>query len=102
MNLKTTACYILLSALLSCSNDIDTPVQEPKLKVYQPSESKFDSALFYFQMQVDYLIKSKEAELEYLRTGKDRYRVQGNRYIDSSHYWYLRLQKESGGHITIK
>ena len=65
---------------------------------YGDSFDSTDSLIHFFAKEMDAKQKRDENEILYLRTGNDKYRIIGNRYVDSVHYWYLKLQKVSKIH----
>lgn len=54
--------------------------------------SLLDSAIYYFSKAQQMRSTKTDLEIKYFQTGKDKYRVLGNKYIDSSEIYSLDYQ----------
>jgi len=77
------------SPVVEASKKVDSLITQSKDISDQTDSLKL--ALTYFTKEMDAKSMRDEYEIKYLRTGEDKYRILGNLYADSIHYWYLKL-----------
>lgn len=53
---------------------------EPNIKL---EPSKTDTFFIYFNRHMDYKFAADQSEINYLKTGNDKYRIEGNKQLDS-------------------
>lgn len=108
LSATTLLYYITLTGKCTESKDgkeTNTADQAEQIKPDMPArntvaskaEQKFDSALYYLEKQIHFKSKRDAAEILYIRTEDDKYRIEGNRYVDSSHAYAMKLQSLVGG-----
>lgn len=83
-------------AIGGCKEKKPVPVQEINIRQYSRSTSvaSVDSSAMALERTIQLYMKyqyfmrtSKEYEIKYLRTENDKYRILGNRAIDSANYY---------------
>ena len=89
--------FILLSFGCSEMPKPETPVHTKPQVNWSDSariaKERLDKIIYYYQQQMNFRILRDSCEIAYIRTGKDKYRIRGNRYVDSINKYRLLLKE---------
>ncbi len=98
---KSNMFFALCLILSSCLNKNDSKVSNAESRPRFETDSaervisrvKDDSAGYYFEKQMYYHLKADKAQKEYVKTTNEQYKIDGSRYVDSSHKYSQLLQR---------
>jgi hypothetical protein len=82
---KLLLIALLLPIVIGCEQKPrEVVVIKPEeVKPIKPEPSKMDTFFIYFNRHMDYKFAADQSEIKYLRTGNDKYRIEGNKQLDS-------------------